>query len=45
MSSSGISLGDVLSLKVSDFLNAMNIPQKQHHVNKLNAIEINKLTQ
>ena len=41
MSSSGISLGDVLNLKVSDFLNAINIPQEQHHINKLNAIEIN----
>ncbi len=41
MCSSGISLGDVLSLKVSDFLNAINIPQEQQHINKLNAIEIN----
>ena len=40
MSSSGISLGDVLNLKVSDFLNAINIPQEQHHINKLNAIEM-----
>ena len=41
MSSSGISLGDVLNLKVSDFLNAINIPQKQHHINKLNIMTIN----
>jgi len=36
MSSSGISLGDVLNLKVSDFLNVINIPQEQHQINKLN---------
>src|SRR5664279_2398278 len=36
MSSSGISLGDVLNLKVSDFLSAINIPKKQHQINKLN---------
>jgi len=41
MSSSGISLGDVLNLKISDFLNAINIPQKQHHINKLNNITVN----
>ena len=41
MSSSGISLGDVLNLKVSDFLNAINIPQKQHQINKLNTMAIN----
>jgi integrase len=40
MSSSGISLGDVLNLKVSDFLDAMNIPQEQHNINKLNTIVV-----
>ena len=28
MSSSGISVGDVLNLKVSDFLNGLNVPLK-----------------
>lgn len=40
MSSSGISLGDVLKLKVSDFLNAINIPQEYHQINKLNNMAI-----
>jgi hypothetical protein len=44
MFSSGISLGDVLNLKVSDFLNAINIPQEQHHINKLPAREINNFS-
>ena len=44
MSSSGISLGDILNLKVSDFLNATNIPQKQHQINKLNTMAINDFT-
>lgn len=32
MSSSGISLGDVLDLKVSDFFNALNIPKEHHDI-------------
>lgn len=34
MSSSGISLGDVLDLKVSDFFNALNIPKKHHNIER-----------
>jgi integrase len=41
MSSSGISLGDVLNLKVSDFLNAINVPQEQHKINRLKSMAIN----
>jgi integrase len=41
MSSSGISIGDVLNLKVSDFLSAINIPKKQHQINKLNIKTVN----
>lgn len=32
MSSSGISVGDVLNLKVKDFLNGLNIPQNQQDI-------------
>ena len=32
MSSSGISVGDVLNLKVSDFLNGLNVPQNQQDI-------------
>lgn len=41
MSSSGISLGDVLNLMVSDFLNAINVPKEQHHISKLNTRAVN----
>lgn len=39
MSSSGISLGDVLSLKFSDFLNALNIPLEHHALEILDYVK------
>ena len=41
MATSGISLGDVLNLKVIDFLKAVNVPKEQQHINNLNQKTVN----
>jgi integrase len=43
MSSSGISLGDVLNLKFSDFLNGLNIPTEHHEIDILDYIEYDRI--
>jgi len=42
ISSSGTSLGDVLNLKFSDFLNALEVPQEEHEIDILNYMALNR---
>jgi integrase len=45
ISSSGISLGDVLNLKFSDFLNALEVPHEEQEIDILNYMTLSSLYQ